>query len=61
MAVVLKRGHCEFAFLLILYAVSPTIYLQSDMAVLVERKRSLDRFIVRWTWELWWCVLFFQL
>lgn len=54
-AVMWKRGHCDFALLFILHAVNPTIHLQFEIA---ERKNELDWFVIRWTWKLWWCVAF---
>lgn len=56
--VMLKWDHCDFALLLILCAVNPTIHLQFNTAGLVGRKKELDNSIIRWTWKLWWCVAF---
>lgn len=57
-AVMWKRGHCDFALLFILHAVNPTIHFQFNIAGIAKGKKELDWFIIRWTWKLWWCVAF---
>lgn len=58
MAVMWKRGRCDFALLFILHAVNPTIHFQFNIAGIAKGKKELDWFIIRWTWKLWWCVAF---
>lgn len=50
--VMLKWGHCDFALLLVLCALNPTIHLQFNTAGLVGRKKELDNSVIRWTWKL---------